>query len=119
MGLVLDFEARDSGVLEYMLIETNGGNSNLIREFVTANPEFPVANSLAYSIYKMLPDDTYLTIFRKDRDIDEFNFAFIDDHYDYHTAMDTYERLDKNTLKHQGSYLMPLMHNFSSSDLKM
>lgn len=117
IGLVLNFEARGSGGPSYMLIETNRGNAKLISEFTAANPDFPVANSLAYSIYKMLPNDTDLTVFREDGDIDGFNFAFIDDHFDYHTAQDTYERLDKNTLAHQGSYLMPLLHHFSEADL--
>lgn len=117
VGLVLNFEARGSGGPGYMLIETNRGNSNLIKEFTKANPEYPVANSLAYSIYKMLPNDTDLTVFREDGDIEGFNFAFIDDHFDYHTAKDTYERLDKNTMAHQGSYLMPLLQHFSNADL--
>ncbi len=117
VGLVLNFEARGSGGPSYMLIETNGGNANLMKQFVEANPKFPVANSLAYSIYKMLPNDTDLTRFRVDGDIDGFNFAFIDDHYDYHTALDTYERLDRNTLEHQGSYLMPLLNYFSQANL--
>lgn len=117
VGLVLNFEARGSGGPSYMLIETNGGNTNLMKEFVEANPGFPVANSLAYSIYKMLPNDTDLTIFRRDGDIEGFNFAFIDDHYDYHSANDTYERLDRNTLEHQGSYLMPLLRHFSEANL--
>lgn len=117
VGLALNFEARGSGGPSYMLIETNRGNANLIKEFTKANPQFPVANSLAYSIYKMLPNDTDLTVFREDGDIEGFNFAFIDDHFDYHTAHDTFERLDKNTLAHQGSYLMPLLHHFSHADL--
>ena len=117
VGLVLNFEARGSGGPSYMLIETNRGNAKLIKEFKEANPAFPVANSLAYSIYKMLPNDTDLTVFREDADIDGFNFAFIDDHFDYHTALDTYERLDRNTLAHQGSYLMPLLTYFSDADL--
>lgn len=117
VGLVLNFEARGSGGPSYMLIETNRGNSKLIEEFTKANPEYPVANSLAYSIYKMLPNDTDLTVFREDGDIEGFNFAFIDDHYDYHTALDSYERLDKNTLAHQGTYLMPLLQHFSNADL--
>ena len=117
VGLVLNFEARGSGGPSYMLIETNQGNANLMKEFVKANPEYPVANSLAYSIYKMLPNDTDLTRFREDGNIDGFNFAFIDDHFDYHTALDTYERLDRNTLEHQGSYLMPLLHHFSNANL--
>lgn len=117
VGLVLNFEARGSGGPSYMLIETNQGNANLMKHFVEAHPEYPVANSLAYSIYKMLPNDTDLTRFREDGDIDGFNFAFIDDHYDYHTALDTYERLDRNTLEHQGSYLMPLLNYFAEADL--
>ena len=118
VGLVLNFEARGSGGPSYMLIETNRGNANLIREFTEANPKYPVANSLAYSIYKMLPNDTDLTVFREDGDIEGFNFAFIDDHFDYHTALDTHERLDKNTLAHQGSYLMPLLYHFSEANLE-
>lgn len=117
VGVALNFEARGSGGPSYMLIETNRGNSKLIEEFVKANPKYPVANSLAYSIYKMLPNDTDLTVFREDGDIEGFNFAFIDDHFDYHTALDIYERLDRETLAHQGSYLMPLLNHFSQADL--
>lgn len=117
VGLALNFEARGSGGPSYMLIETNRGNGTLIKEFKKANPKYPVANSLAYSIYKMLPNDTDLTVFREDGDIEGFNFAFIDDHFDYHTALDNYERLDRNTLAHQGSYLMPLLAYFSNADL--
>lgn len=117
VGLVLNFEARGSGGPSYAFIETNRGNQNLLKEFVRANPKYPMANSLYYSIYKLLPNDTDLTVFREDRDIDGFNFAFIDDHFDYHTAQDSYERLDRNTLAHQGSYLMPLLEHFSNADL--
>ncbi|SIQ11033.1 M28 family peptidase [Maribacter ulvicola] len=117
VGLVLNFEARGSGGPSYMLMETNRGNSKLISEFIAANPDFPVANSLAYSIYKMLPNDTDLTVFREGGDVDGFNFAFIDDHFDYHTQIDNYERLDRTTLAHQGSYLMPLLNYFSNADI--
>ena len=117
VGLVLNFEARGSGGPGYMLIETNGGNSKLIEAFDRANTPYPVANSLAYSIYKMLPNDTDLTVFREDGNISGFNFAFIDDHFDYHTAMDSYDRLDKNTLAHQASYLMPLLTYFADANL--
>lgn len=117
VGIVLNFEARGSGGPSYMLLETNRGNSRVIQEFIKANPDYPAANSLVYSVYKMLPNDTDLTVFREDMDIEGLNFAFIDDHYDYHTQHDNYKRLDRNTLAHQGSYLMPLLHHFSESDL--
>lgn len=118
VGLVLNFEARGSGGPSFTLIETNGGNAKLIKEYTNAGLDFPVANSLAYSIYKMLPNDTDLTRFREDGDINGFNFAFIDDHFDYHTALDNYQRLDRETLEHQGSYLMPLLNHFSTTNLK-
>ena len=117
VGLVLNFEARGSGGPSYMLIETNRGNAKMIDEFTAAQPKYPVANSLAYSIYKKLPNDTDLTVFREDADIEGFNFAFIDDHFDYHTALDNYERLDENSLIHQASYLLPLMQHFAEANL--
>lgn len=117
VGLVLNFEARGSGGPSYVFIETNRGNQRLIEEFIEANPKYPMANSLYYSIYKMLPNDTDLTVFREKGDIEGFNFAFIGDHFDYHTARDSYERLDRNTLAHQGSYLMPLLRHFGNADL--
>ena len=117
VGLVLNFEARGSGGPSFMLLETNGGNRALIEAFDAANPSFPVGNSLAYSIYKMLPNDTDLTVFREDGDINGFNFAFIDDHFDYHTVRDNYARLDRNSLAHQGSYLTELLGYFAQQDL--
>ena len=100
-----------------MLLETPGKNKKLIQEFSKANVEYPVTNSLAYSIYKLLPNDTDLTIFRKYNSTSGYNFAFIDDHYDYHSANDTWDRLDLSTLAHQGSYIMPLLTYFSKTDL--
>lgn len=115
--LALNFEARGSGGNPFMLLETNGKNARLIEAFKEADPDYPVTNSLAYSIYKMLPNDTDLTVLREKADINGYNFAFIDDHYDYHTANDIPENLDMETLAHQGSYLMPLLSYFSNHDL--
>ncbi|WP_378186145.1 M20/M25/M40 family metallo-hydrolase [Aquimarina sp. W85] len=117
IGLILNFEARGSGGNSFMLMETNGKNGNLIGAFSEASVQYPVTNSLAYSIYKMLPNDTDLTVFREQGNIEGFNFAFIDDHFDYHTANDTWENLDLSTLQHQGSYLLPLLRHFSNADL--
>lgn len=117
VGLVLNFEARGSGGPSYMLMETNGKNQKMIAEFLKANPTYPAANSLMYSIYKRLPNDTDLTVFREEGNINGFNFAFIGDHFDYHTSHDSLERLDKETLQHQADYLMQTLSYFSSSDL--
>jgi hypothetical protein len=117
VGLVINFEARGTSGPSNMILETNQGNSNLIKAFTHANPDFPVASSLMYSVYKMLPNDTDSTIFREDGDIDSFFFAFIDSHFNYHTANDTYENLSRNSLAHQGSYLPPLLEYFANTDL--
>ena len=116
-GLVLNFEARGSGGPSNMILETNQGNENLVKAFAAADPDYPVASSLMYSIYKMLPNDTDSTIFREGGDIDSFFFAFIDDHFDYHTAGDNIENLDIESLHHQGAYLLPLIHYFADADL--
>ncbi len=117
VGLVLNFEARGSAGPSYMLMEVNHGNASLVKEFTAANPSFPVSNSLMYSIYKMLPNDTDLTVFREQANIQGFNFAFIDNHFNYHTAQDDIDHLSLKTLAHQGTYLMPLLNYFSNSDL--
>ncbi|GAB7255829.1 M28 family peptidase [Polaribacter sp. OB-PA-B3] len=117
VGLVLNFEARGSGGPSYMLMETNGKNSKLLSEFLATKPNFPAANSLMYSIYKKLPNDTDLTIFRENANINGFNFAFIGDHFDYHTAQDSYERLDRETLLHQADYFTNSLNYFANAKL--
>ena len=117
IGLALNFEARGSGGSSFMLLETNGGNKALIEAFKQADIPYPMANSLMYSIYKMLPNDTDLTIFRDQGNINGFNFAFIDDHFDYHTAQDSPERLDPSSLNHQASYLVALLPFFANTNL--
>jgi len=66
----------------------------------------------------MLPNDTDLTVFREDADIDGFNFAFIGDHFDYHTEEDSFERMDVNSLNHQASYLIASLNYFANTDLE-
>lgn len=117
VGLVLNFEARGTSGPSYMLMETNKGNQALVQEFTKAKAAYPVSNSLMYSIYKMLPNDTDLTVFREQGNIQGFNFAFIDGHYNYHTQQDDVQHLNKMTLAHQGSYLMPLLRYFANADL--
>ena len=118
VGLALNFEARGTSGPSYMLMEVNKGNEALVKSFSGAKVDFPVSNSLMYSIYKMLPNDTDLTVFREQKQIQGFNFAFIDNHFNYHTQQDNLQNLDQNSLAHQGSYLMPLLQHCSNIDLK-
>ncbi len=117
IGLAFNFEARGTSGPSYMLMEVNQGNAALVKGFSEANPKYPVSNSLMYSIYKMLPNDTDLTVFREQGKIQGFNFAFIDSHFNYHTQQDSYANVSPTTVEHQGTYLMPLLKYFSNSDL--
>jgi hypothetical protein len=49
-----------------MLMETNGGKGSGKR-ICCSKHYFPVSNSLMYSIYKMLPNDTDLTVLENKR----------------------------------------------------
>lgn len=117
IGLIINFEARGTSGPAMMLAETNEGNSKMIQAFATANPKYPVSNSLMYSIYKMLPNDTDITAFRETKDIQGFNFAYIDNHFNYHTVQDDYEHFSPESLSHQASYLIPMLNHFSNIDI--
>jgi hypothetical protein len=64
VGLVLNFEARGTSGPSYMLMETNGEG---VKRICCSKHYFPVSNSLMYSIYKMLPNDTDLTVLENKR----------------------------------------------------
>ncbi|MGO2294862.1 MAG: M20/M25/M40 family metallo-hydrolase [Psychroflexus halocasei] len=118
VGLVLNFEARGSGGPSNMILETNHGNANLIKDFSKIKMNQPLTNSLMYSVYKLLPNDTDATVFREKSDIPSFFFAFIDDHFDYHTALDKPENLNDESLLHQFQYLQASINQFGNSDLE-
>ncbi len=117
IGLVLNFEARGTSGPSNTILETNYGNAKLIRAFAKARPRFPMASSLMYEVYKNMPNDTDATVFREELNIPGFFFAFIDGHYNYHTANDNYAHVDRNSLAHQGAYLMDLLPYFGNADL--
>ena len=115
VGLVLNFEARGSRGPSIMF-ETSEQNGWLIREFAKAAPQ-PVSHSLAYEIYKLLPNDTDLTIFRK-KGLSGLNFAYIDGVPSYHTQLDSVSELDERSLQHHGSYAVALTRHFGNLDLR-
>lgn len=117
VGVVVNLEARGSSGPSYMLMEATHGNRELLKSFVASEAQFPASNSLMYSIYKLLPNDTDLTIFRENGKIQGFNLAFIDNHFNYHTSQDNLQSVELNTLQHQGSYVTAMLQYFSNSDL--
>ncbi len=112
--LVLNLEARGGGGPVFMF-ETSDGNLPLIRAFAAAAPS-PHASSLTYALYKLLPNDTDLTVFKK-AGMAGLNFAFVDRWSHYHTALDTPEGLDLRSLQQEGATVLALGRHFLSADL--
>lgn len=115
VGVVLNFEARGSGGPAIMF-ETSPSNGLMIAEFAKAAPH-PIANSVAYEVYKLLPNDTDLTAFRRG-ELAGLNFAFIKDVTHYHTPTDNLENVDEGSVQHQGNYALALARQFGSLNLR-
>jgi hypothetical protein len=114
VGVVLNFEARGNGGPSIMF-ETSTGNGWLIKEFARAATH-PIANSLSYEIYKRLPNDTDLSIF-KEAGFAGLNFAYIKGLNHYHTQIDNIESIDERSLQHHGTYLVSLARHFGDLDI--
>jgi len=111
VGLVLNFEARGNSGPSVMF-ETSSNNAGLIEQFAEAAP-YPVANSLSSNIYRLLPNDTDLTIFIE-AGMTGLNFAFIKGLDHYHSPQDSLSNLDQGSLQHQGSYALALTRYFGN-----
>ncbi|TVY02015.1 M28 family peptidase [Cohnella terricola] len=114
VGLVLNFESRGNKGPSFMF-ETSEGNGWLVREFTKAAPQ-PVAYSIIYNFYKLMPNDTDLTVFREGG-LPGLNFAFGMGFDAYHTAIDTPDNLDLSSLQHHGNYMLSLTKHFGQLEL--
>ncbi len=110
--VVLNFEARGSGGPAIMF-ETSPNNGALIRALMKATPD-PLANSLSYEIYKRLPNNSDLTVF-KEAGWQGMNFAHIDGLTHYHTQLDSLENVDARTVQHHGSSALTLSRYFGAA----
>jgi hypothetical protein len=109
VGLVLNFESRGAAG-PVSMFETSTGNGQLIREFAAAAPH-PSTSSLAYEVYRRLPNSTDMAVF-KAAGLPGLNFANTDDFTRYHSSTDTTENFDERTLQHKGAYALALARHF-------
>jgi hypothetical protein len=117
VGFAINLEARGTCGPSFTLVETNGGNANMIGLYSKAGLKYPLGTSLFYSVYKHMPNDGDSRILREKLDVDGFLFAFMDGHYNYHRSTDNYENVSLKSVQHQGSYLLPLINAFANTDL--
>lgn len=110
----LNFEARGTSGAAVMF-ETSTGNQWLIRGLQSAVPD-AAATSVAYEIYRRMPNNTDLTILKMGG-LAGMNFAFIEHPEYYHTAQDTVEHLDPVSVQEQGRYALSLARWFGNRDL--
>ncbi len=115
VGVVLNFEARgNSG--PSILFETSNRNGWLISQFDKAAP-YPVATSFAYEVYRFLPNDTDMTIFKK-AGLPGLGFAYLEGLTHYHTRLDSLNNVDERSLQHHGSYALALTRHFGGIALE-
>jgi hypothetical protein len=114
VGLVMNFEGRGTSGPSVMF-ETGDRHAWLVRELARAAP-YPVASSLSYDIYRLMPNNTDFTIFRR-AGMQGLNFAFIGGPGNYHTVRDDVGHLDVRSMAHHGTYALGLTRHFGNLDL--
>jgi len=113
VGAVINLEARGAGGPAVMF-ETGKGNRRLIREFASAAPK-PVAHSFSYEIYKLLPNDTDFSVFKK-AGFAGLNFAHIEGPLYYHNDIDRAEHVNGGVLQHHGATALALARRLADGD---
>jgi hypothetical protein len=113
VGVALNFEYRgNSGPI--LMFETSAGNGKLVQAL--AGMPNPVGNSLMYEIYKMLPNDTDMSVFKRSG-MAGMNFAAMERPTSYHSQLDRPDLLDQGSLQQQGDMMLALTRHFGNADL--
>jgi hypothetical protein len=114
VSVVLNQETRGNSGRSFMF-ETSDENGWLVNAYASAVPR-PASSSLHYEIYRLLPNDTDLTVFRNGG-FAGLNFAFIDRVAHYHTPLDNFENLNLGSVQHQGESVLAVAQELSGIDL--
>jgi len=114
IGILLNIEARGSKGPS-ITYEVSPHNGWIMREY-TKSVSYPIAHSIAYEIYNLLPNGSDFTPF-KDAGVSGFNIGYVDDFVNYHSMTDSPENLNLKSLQHQGSYIMGIAKHFGNLNL--
>jgi len=116
VAVVVNLEARGTSGRAQMF-ETSSGNAALIERYAE-HIERPAAMSSAYELYRRMPNDTDLTVF-KQAGMAGLNFAFIGDVSRYHTPLDDVAHLDPRSLQHLGESGLASVRALAEGDLPL
>ncbi|MBL8858990.1 MAG: M20/M25/M40 family metallo-hydrolase [Planctomycetes bacterium] len=114
VGVVVNLEARGTCGRAHMF-ETSSDNRSLMHAFARSVPH-PSATSVAYELYKRMPNDTDLSVF-KEAGYAGLNFAFIGGVARYHTPRDDLAHLDPRSLQHLGESALAVVLELARMDL--
>ena len=112
--VLANFEARGNAGPSQMF-ETSPGNGRLVNDWATSAPH-PDGSSLTYEVYKHMPNDTDMTVFKRAGDAG-LNFAFIGNWEAYHTPLDNPQLLDRGSLQQDGENALSFAQTFGNADL--
>ncbi len=115
IGVVVNLEANGTRG-QSILFETSDNNAWLIDAFAASAPR-PVASSLYYEIYKLLPNNTDLSIYRA-AGLPGLNFAITEGGALYHTPLDNVANLEPGSVQHHGDNALAAIRVFASRDLR-
>ncbi len=113
VGVVLNFEARGTAG-QSVMFETSEPNAWLIDAYKRV-VSYPATTSLYFEIYKILPNDTDLTIF-KQAGLAGMNFAYAENVAYYHTPFDNITNLNIASLQHHGENALAMTREFANLD---
>ncbi len=114
IGAVVNLEARGTAGPSLMF-ETSDGSGWLIDLFARSVAR-PASNSIYYTIYKLLPNDTDLTVYKRSG-LFGLNFAFIAGEARYHTPRDDFAHADPGSLQHHGDNALAMVRALAQADL--
>ncbi|MHB8411394.1 MAG: M28 family peptidase [Candidatus Acidiferrales bacterium] len=98
------------------MFETGSANAWLMRLYAGA-VRHPDATSIFYAVYKLLPNDTDFTVFKR-AGYQGFNFAFIGDVAHYHTPLDNFANANASSIQHQGDNALATVRALTNSSLQ-
>ncbi|MHB8486258.1 MAG: M28 family peptidase [Candidatus Acidiferrales bacterium] len=98
------------------MFETGSANGWLMGMYAKA-VQHPDATSIFYAVYKLLPNDTDFTVFKRAR-YQGFNFAFIGDVAHYHTPLDDFANASANSIQQEGGSALSTLRALANSNLQ-
>jgi len=115
VGAVVNLEAR--GTTGASLMFETSDQSGWIVDLFARSVARPASNSIYYTVYKLLPNDTDLTVYKR-HGIPGLNFAFIGGEARYHTPRDDFAHADAASLQHHGDNALAMVRALAEADLE-